>query len=228
VNPGAPYPISYRALMPKKSEASNLIVPVCVSSSHIAYGSIRMEPVFMILGQAAATAGSLAIEQGVAVQDVDYAALRAQLLKDGQILGTGTDPGTLEGTVVDDSEATLTGAWTEASTTKPFVLAGYRHDANAGKGQKTARFTAQLPQAGRYQVRVAYTVNANRATNVPVKIEHSGGTSQAVVNQQLPPTQNGLFAVVGDYDFGTTGAVEISTTGTDGYVIIDAVQFVPM
>ncbi len=60
--------------------------PVCVSSTHIAFGSIRMEPVFMILGQSAATAAAIAIDRGLAVQDVPYAELRARLLKDGQIL----------------------------------------------------------------------------------------------------------------------------------------------
>jgi hypothetical protein len=86
VNPGGPYPVSYQALVPKPSEATNLLVPVCLSASHIAYGSIRMEPVFMILGQSAATAAVLAIEDGVSVQQVSYARLRRQLLDDGQIL----------------------------------------------------------------------------------------------------------------------------------------------
>ena len=86
VNPGGPYPISYGAIVPKASECTNLLVPVCVSSSHIAYGSIRMEPVFMILGQSAATAAVFAIDNDVNVQDVDYNKLRARLLADGQVL----------------------------------------------------------------------------------------------------------------------------------------------
>ena len=72
--------------MPKRGQAANLLVPVCVSSSHIAFGSIRMEPVFMILGQSAATAAALAIDAGIAVQDVPYTTLRERLVKDGQIL----------------------------------------------------------------------------------------------------------------------------------------------
>jgi hypothetical protein len=82
----APYEIAYGALVPKRGQAANLVVPVCVSSSHIAFGSIRMEPVFMILGQSAATAAGLAIDDGVDVQDVPYAKLRARLEKDGQVL----------------------------------------------------------------------------------------------------------------------------------------------
>jgi len=82
----APYGISYRALVPQREQASNLLVPVCVSASHIAYGSIRMEPVFMVLGQSAAIAADLALRGGIAVQDVDYAALRARLLAAGQVL----------------------------------------------------------------------------------------------------------------------------------------------
>lgn len=86
VNPGGPYPISYEAIVPKASECTNLLVPVCLSSSHIAYGSIRMEPVFIILGQSAATAAALAIDNNIDVQNVDYATLRARLLADGQVL----------------------------------------------------------------------------------------------------------------------------------------------
>ncbi len=81
-----PYQIDYRSLLPKKSECKNLLVPVCVSSSHIAYGSIRMEPVFMILGQSAATAAVMAMEQGIAVQDLGYDLLQDRLTQDGQVL----------------------------------------------------------------------------------------------------------------------------------------------
>ena len=82
----SPYPIAYRAIVPKRSECENLLVPVCLSASHIAYGSIRMEPVFMILGQSAATAACLAIDGNVPVQKVDYEKLRTRLLADQQVL----------------------------------------------------------------------------------------------------------------------------------------------
>jgi hypothetical protein len=86
VKPKKPYSIDYRNLTPKKSECQNLLVPVCLSSSHIAFGSIRMEPVFMILGQSAATAAVLSLEGEKAVQDVDYDDLRARLEADKQVL----------------------------------------------------------------------------------------------------------------------------------------------
>ncbi|GLU53331.1 FAD-dependent oxidoreductase [Dyadobacter frigoris] len=86
VHPKNPYSISYASIIPKKEDCLNLLVPVCLSSSHIAYGSIRMEPVFMILGQSAATAAVQAIDRNVSVQEVDYAKLKEQLLKDKQRL----------------------------------------------------------------------------------------------------------------------------------------------
>ncbi|MDR3232133.1 MAG: FAD-dependent oxidoreductase [Planctomycetaceae bacterium] len=81
-----PYGIDYGSITPKREECTNLLVPVCVSCSHIAFGSIRMEPVFMILGQSAATAAALAIDSGVDVQDVDYEKLKVRLIADGQRL----------------------------------------------------------------------------------------------------------------------------------------------
>jgi len=81
-----PYPISYRSLIPKPTECTNLLVPVCMSASHIAYGSIRMEPVYMILGQSCATAACLAIDDNVDVQKLPYAKLRERLLADQQLL----------------------------------------------------------------------------------------------------------------------------------------------
>ena len=86
VHPENPYSISLGTLLPKKEECTNLLVPVCVSSSHTAFGSIRMEPVFMILGQSAAAAAALAIDQGIAVQEVSYADLREILISEKQVL----------------------------------------------------------------------------------------------------------------------------------------------
>lgn len=86
VDPGGPYLISYDAVVPRRKEVVNILVPVCLSSSHIAYGSIRMEPVFMILGQSAAVAARIAVRQDIPVQDVDYDVLRPELIRLGQVL----------------------------------------------------------------------------------------------------------------------------------------------
>lgn len=86
VRPDKPYSIDYGAIIPKENEATNLLVPVCVSSTHIAYGSIRMEPVFMILGQSAAVAAALCIDNRVPVQQLNFLALQNQLRSVGQIL----------------------------------------------------------------------------------------------------------------------------------------------
>lgn len=86
VAPSKPYPISFHSIVPKQKECENLSVPVCLSASHIAYGSIRMEPVFMVLGQSAATIAAAAIDEKSAVQQINYRQLRDRLLKDGQIL----------------------------------------------------------------------------------------------------------------------------------------------
>ena len=86
IHPDKPYSIAYGSILPKESECNNLLVPVCVSSSHIAYGSIRMEPVFMILGQSAATAAVLAIQNKMSPQKLPYEKLRTVLAKDGQKL----------------------------------------------------------------------------------------------------------------------------------------------
>ncbi len=88
ISPGGPYAISYQSICPQKNECTNLLVPVCLSSSHIAYGSIRMEPVFMVLGQSAAFAANLAIAADVPVQEVEYRILRAQLVEAEQVLET--------------------------------------------------------------------------------------------------------------------------------------------
>jgi hypothetical protein len=82
----SPYPISYKSIVPKKSEVNNLFVPACLSATHIAFGSIRMEPVFMVLGQSAAIAASIAIDKNYHVQDIPYQELQKDLVKYKQVL----------------------------------------------------------------------------------------------------------------------------------------------
>lgn len=191
----------------------------------------------MVLGQSAATAAVQAIEQGVDVQRIDDAKLRERLLRDGQVLDLESAPivarpklpvTDLPGIVVDDMDAKLVGFDRTSSAHSVFVESGYRHDGNDGKGQQSARFTPDLPKAGRYEVFVAYPWNNNRAANVPVTIRHASGETKVTIDQRKKPPVRDLLISVGTYAFGAgrTGYVEISNAGTNGYVVIDALQWV--
>ncbi|MBL8866559.1 MAG: FAD-dependent oxidoreductase [Planctomycetia bacterium] len=233
VSPGGPYQISYLSIVPKAAECPNLLVPVCVSSSHIAYGSIRMEPVFMVLGQSAATGAALAIDDGVPVQKVSYEKLKKQLLADKQVLeysggpgAKGVDAKKLDGIVLDDNDGKPTGDWAFSASTGHFVGNGYLHDVNEAKGKKSMRYTPKFDTAGKYEVFLHFSANANRATNVPVVVNSADGEKTITVNQRKAHGDNGFS--LGTYAFakGNAGWVEIRTTGTDGHVIADAVRFV--
>ena len=229
-----PYKIAYGSLLPKKEQCQNLLVPVCVSSSHIAFGSIRMEPVFMILGQSAATAACQSIDAGIAVQDLPYEKLKDRLLADGQTLeyeltvsGNGINPAKLDGVVVDETKATRTGKWTESTSAPMYLGIGYHHDGKSQDGKSKASFNVSLPKAGLYEVRLAYPHHRNRATNVPVSISHVDGVSVVKVNQRQKPPIDGLFLSLGTYQFSEKALIEISNKETDGYTIADGVQLVP-
>ena len=222
----APYPISFRSIMPKKGEASNLLVPVCLSATHIAYGSIRMEPVFMVLGQSAATAAALAIDARVDVQAVDYAALRKRLLADGQILekpaGIATrgmlDARTLGGIVIDDDQAVRTGSWSHSAANGPYLAAGYSHDGNARDGKASITFKAEVPAAGMYRMRVLYPINENRASNALVRVACDDGSHEVRINQKKEPVWLDPCKV------SKTLTVTISNRDTDGYVVVDGLH----
>ena len=230
-----PYPIDYGAIVPRKEECQNLLVPVCLSSSHIAYGSIRMEPVFMILAQSAATAAVQSLSEEVPVQDIDYPALQARLMADDQVLemsnrkqgaAKGMKIASLKGIIVDDNAAQLEGDWQENNVVGPFIADGYRHDADAAKGKLAASFETEL-KPGSYEVRLAFPAHANRAKKVPVTIVHEGGTTVKYINQRGKASKANLFVSLGTFEFGKQGAVVIRNEGTHGHVAIDAVQFLP-
>jgi hypothetical protein len=189
-----------------------------------------------VLGQSAATAACIAIDDKCDVQKVDYAKLKKRLLKDRQVLDLprgkragGIDPKTLRGIVVDDEQAERKGFDAKSSAVGPFVGAGYRHDGGTRDGKQSATYAPDLPKAGKYEVRMSYSPNPNRATNVPVTITHAGGTTTVKVNQRKPPSVSETFVSLGKFSFekGTAGRVVVANAGVDGYVVIDAVVFLP-
>jgi hypothetical protein len=229
-----PYPIAYRALTPRKEECENLLVPVCLSASHIAYGSIRMEPVFMVLGQSAATAAVHSLVGDVAVQDIDVVRLQERLAADGQVLkwtgpkaAGGVDPRKLPGIVIDDSDAEKIGPWSRSSSIAGFLGDGYLHDSNEQKGKLAVKFRAALPRPGRYEVRLAYTANPNRATDVPVTVYAAKGPVKHAVNQRKAATIGGLFVSLGTFDFDKEAIVVVRNDTATGHVIVDGVQILP-
>lgn len=219
-----PWRISYRAIVPRKGECENLLVPWSLSASHVAFCSLRMEPCFMVLAQSAATAASLAINQGVAVQDVDYEELKLHLVAGGQILGL--DLHTNEGIVVDDADdtgVTQTGAWASSSSNSGYWATGYLHDGNSGGG-KSVVFSPELPESGEYEVLVRWVSHANRASNIPIDVVHADGTSTSQHDQQKNGEQWVSLGVY-SFDAGSQGNVTIRNDGANGYVIADAVRF---
>lgn len=223
-----PYPISYRALVPKKEQITNLLVPVALSATHIAYGSIRMEPVFMVLGQSAATAAAMAIDGKQNVQDVPYAALRERLLADKQVLEApeamsrgDIDPRQMEGLVIDSQFAKLTPAWKGSRAHKPRLGPSYFDDLDARDGRARATFTVKTEKAGRYRVKLLYPPFAKQATNVPVTIEGGGKQYQVNVNERQPAEW------LGTYDLPAEFTVTVTNQGTNGAVAIDGLQVAP-
>ncbi len=236
VGTAGPYKIAYGSIVPARQDCKNLLVPVCLSSSHIAYGSIRMEPVFMILGQSAATAACIALDQKTAVQDVPYDVLKSRLLQDGQVLELAAsekkvsqrrtlDVSKLAGTVLDNDAAKLIGDWTSSSSGSS-VGDNYLHDGNKRDGGSSAKFEMTL-KPGRYRVRLSYPVNANRSTKVNVVVTFADGEKRLTINQRQAPTIDDLWIELGEFRFDQKPAVvTISNKDSDGYVIVDAVQFV--
>ncbi|HWF19642.1 MAG TPA: FAD-dependent oxidoreductase [Verrucomicrobiae bacterium] len=221
------WPIPYRAIVPKTGQCPNLLVPWCISASHIAFGSFRMEPVFMIVSQSAGTAACMAIDANVPVQQLDYGKLRLQLLANQQALGSSvvTNSGIVQDNA-DPTGVTITGQWPSSTSIAGYYGTNYITDNNTNKGTKSVRFTPAIPSTGSYQVYLWWTADYNRATNVPVDVISAAGTNTIIINQ----TQNGQqWSYIGTFNFtaGTSNSVLIRTTGTSGYVIADAARFVP-
>lgn len=231
--PALPYQIAYRSLTPKRAECENLLVPVCLSASHIAYCSIRMEPVYMAMGHASGLAAVQALRGRTSVQAIDVPALQKKLREQKAVLDLPElarmiRSSKLPGIVMDDTGAVKTGHWTGSSYGAPVDGASI-HDANAEKGRLSVTYTLPVPASGRYEVRVSYAAAPNRASNVPVEITHADGTAQATVNQKRKLPVDDPFLSLGAFRFekDQPAVVTIRTRDTDGIVGADAVQLLP-
>lgn len=131
------------------------------------------------------------------------------------------------GIVLDDRSAEIQGDWLFSQFSQNYLGEGYLHDGNSDKGKKSLTFETTIPVMGRYEVRLAYSHLNNRSTRTPVTIEHAHGKTTVIVNQQQAPSEYGRFHSLGTFEFGQNAAsrVRISTNGTDGYVVVDAVQW---
>jgi len=223
-----PYPISYRSIIPRVGECENLFVTFAISASHIAFGSTRMEPVFMMASQAAATAAAFAIDDDLPIQAVSHAKLALQLRADGQVLYWDGAGQSATGIIVDTSDpgATLVGAWESSTSVAGYWGTNYLHDVDTGKGAKSVTYTPALPETGAYHVYLRWTTNPNRATNVPIDIVHATGTYTTLVNQTL---SNAVWVrlLTTNFNAGTGGKLVLRNGNTSGYVIADAARWLP-
>ena len=222
-----PYPISYRSITPKRDEVTNLLVPVALSASHIAFGSIRMEPVYMVLGQASAVAASMAIEAGASVQEIDVAVLQRELAENP--LADGSTPEIL----VDDRDSVrISGAWAIDAPDGRFGLSALRHE---GGSAGEVRFLPDIETSGTYRVYLYWPRSDDLATNVPVEIRHAAGVEDLRLNMREHDDvhgglQHGIVSWVelGEFPFEPGAPAHLSVHNADGLVYADAVLFVPV
>ncbi|MEO6526954.1 MAG: FAD-dependent oxidoreductase, partial [Gemmatimonadaceae bacterium] len=222
-----PYPIAYRSIVPKRAQATNLLVPVALSASHIAYGSIRMEPVFMVLAQAAAIAASRAIDGRSPVQQVDVPALQRELAANPRADGSAPE------LLVDDANAeqvAVTGPWVRATTPGRFGPGVLQAPAS---GAGSVRFTPRIAHTGRYRVYMYWPRPRGLATNAPVRLHHAAGMDSLAIDlTAVGENAQGVAAwtLLGERTFsaGRDGWVEVGAERANGIVLADAVLFVPV
>ncbi|MFM8891898.1 MAG: DUF1549 domain-containing protein, partial [Planctomycetia bacterium] len=171
-------------------------------------------------------------EAALAAANADLAAARRTLKSldpDREVKGAVVEPADLPGIVIDDARARRVGAWTDSRHVKPYVGAGYLTDGNEGKGTKTLTFLPEFPGPGTYEVRLGYTPGDNRAAAVPVSLLTLDGEVDRVVDMRKPPPVEGRFVSLGTFRFDASNQwfVLVSNEGTQGYVIVDCVQFLP-
>lgn len=243
---GYAYHIPYRSITPSAAECANLLVPVALSATHVAYSSVRVEPTWMAIGQSAGVAAALAAKAGFSVQTLDYPSLRARLLaqnvalelpklpplpaKDARPSGpVSLDPKSLPGLILDDAQAELSGDWERSANFKPYVGTSYLHDGQRSDGKSRAVFRFKVPADGDFELRMAYSAHETRTTRLPVTIAGGGAEHRFTVDQTRPLPSGQAFREVGRVRLsqGVDYALTVTNADTRGFVILDAFQLLP-
>jgi hypothetical protein len=232
--PYRPYEIPYGAIAPKQTECANLLVTVCLSATHTIYGSLRMEPIFMVAGQAAAVAASLAIGGNTAVQQINMAQLQQRLTSQGQILHYNSkeefyiDRNKYSGIVLDDEDAVFQGNWSHSVAAGPFLMYSYRFAQQAATETASARYPLDLPEDGTYEVQLMYSPASNRSKAARIVVSDSEGDKEALVDMTLPFTAPNYWRTIGTYRFSKdkNPKITVSNQGGDGIVIADGLRLV--
>ena len=244
---GYAYHVPYRSVLPQATQCNNLLVPIALSSTHVAMSSLRIEGAWMAIGQGAGVAAALAAKENVAVQDLRYAVLRDRLVAQGQVLVLPPTPDknaeakvqdfipaeSFRGIVLDDTSANLEGEWTHSTNFKPSIGSGYIFSGSKdarGDGKATATFRIKVPASGMYQVLMAYSAHETRANNVPVIISNGSSEAKLTVDQTRPMPGSEHFQPIGIAELAADveTIIRIHNTDTTGFVIVDAVQLVPI
>lgn len=226
VGGGLPYPIAYRSIIPKAAQAGNLLVPVCLSATHIAYGSIRMEPVFMVLGQSSALAAIMAIDGKKTVQQIDVNKLQAQLNADP--LSDGSIPDVLVDNE-DKQSVKITGSWKAA---KSGYGPSHLVSDSTATGLQEVQFTPAIKKAGKYTVYAYIPKLPNASTTTLIDVFDGKQNKTVAVNKAdivVVGQTTGEWAPLGTFNFpqGDKSFVKISNKNADGAIVADAVIFVP-
>jgi hypothetical protein len=226
--PVAPYEIPYRSLLPKYDECLNLIVPVCMSASHVAYASVRMEPQYMIMGQAAGVAAVLAAREKQAVHRINIIKLQQKLSGRGQVLSLkeniygAFDYG--NEIIIDNNMKRFTektGHWhgVETEHNGRYQMNFALNDRQYG----TFSFKPWLGRAGLYELSIWHPSDKSYSDAVQVIINHQNGSAEKVVDQQ---NTGGKWIVIGRYEFqsGFRKVLTVVSDGSKGTVVADAIK----
>lgn len=214
-----PYHISYKSITPKREECTNLLVPVCVSSTHIAFGSIRMEPVFMVLGQSAGVAAAMAIDSNSTVQEINVKGLIAKLMNDPYLDGSTPEILVDEGEI-DKIDRSL--GWTK-------YYGGYKYSHMLAANKQRDMFFTFTPifkKSGFYDLYFFCTSNYNVSNSLGLRVKHSDGEDIVYIK---PKENLNSWTKVGSYHFtkGKIGSLTIDGSLSEGPIYADAILLVP-
>jgi hypothetical protein len=221
-----PYPVSYRSLIPKKIECKNLFVPVCLSASHIAYGSIRMEPVFMVLAQSTAVAACMAIDAKQSVQEINIKKLQNFLYKNPLLNGSSPEILIDNG---DSAHIKVSGNWKKENSggyIKSFLIA------EPSKENKVI-FTTSISKTGKYSIYAYLPDIENPSSQINFEIFDGSDTKKLILrikDIKAEGQTSGEWAKLGEWTLqkGKRSGVTIRGENADGNIVADAVLFVPV